>query len=387
MRRFPKAQGADTGRPNMQIIMQMQSYETKVLLGEKLLFSNEIISRLKPLGKRFAIITDQNMQKLITENWQKFLQKSGLDAFLFSIPPGEAQKTRKTKESLEDQLLTLQLGKDTCIIALGGGVITDLAGFLAATFCRGVPFVSIPTTLLGMVDASIGGKNGVDTPFGKNLIGTTYPASLILMDISTLQTLPEKEWRNGAAEMIKHGLIRSSPLFKKLQIGLIPWQSHDNQFVQECILENCRIKKAIIEADFQELGLRKILNFGHTVGHALELIEGFSLSHGEAIAIGMLCEGYISTKFGHLTKEELSQIEAIFKNYNFPLQISSKVTKDKLIAAMALDKKSEKNIPRFVLLNGIGSVMSFQEQYCTAIDPALLDEAIDWMLKTVSRTT
>jgi len=363
----------------------MQICETQVFLGEKLLFSDEIIALLKPFGKRFALITDQNMQKLIVENWLKHLQKSGLDIFMFAIPPGEAQKTRKNKESLEDQMFARQLGRDTCIIALGGGVITDLAGFLAATYCRGVPFVSIPTTLLGMVDASIGGKTGVDTPFGKNLIGTTYPASLILMDLATLQTLPEKEWRNGAAEMIKHGLIRSRPLFNKLYDGLIPWQNHDNQFVQECILENFQIKKAIIEADFQELGLRKILNFGHTVGHAIELIEGFSISHGEAIAIGMLCEGYISTKLGHLTKEELSQIETIFKNYHFPLQISSKVTKDKLIAAMALDKKSEKNIPRFVVLNETGSVMPFKEKYCTAIDPALLDEAIEWMFKNVSR--
>ncbi|MBS0652191.1 MAG: 3-dehydroquinate synthase [Verrucomicrobia bacterium] len=351
-------------------------FVTKVHFGHELLYSQAWMDILNGLKLRLVTIADSHIQALLVDKWAAFLKKQGISITKLSFPAGEDSKTREMKARLEDELFAHQCGKDTAIIAIGGGVATDLAGYVASTFCRGVPFLSIPTTLLCMVDAVIGGKTGVNTPFGKNLVGTYYPADHILIDTTTLSTLPDREWRNGLAEIIKHGLIRSPKLFQKLVDGHSLWVKRDHEFLQEVIYDSFLIKKEVVEVDFQETGYRRILNFGHTVAHAIELLENYRIAHGEAVAIGMVAEANLSHKLGLLDKAVCEQIEHVLKLYEFPLAVSDKLTFENLLGAMMLDKKAKQAKPRFVLLEAIGSPAAFNGAYCTTIDDALLQEVI-----------
>lgn len=340
----------------------------------KPLFDPAILSEIKPLASRFALFCDESVADVLGKKWKEHLEKMGLSVALFTFPSGEQEKTRERKAGLEDLLFSHNFGKDSCIIAMGGGVTTDLIGFLASTFCRGVPLVLIPTTLLGMVDAAIGGKTGVNTRFGKNLIGSFYPASKILIDPSVLNTLPPEELTNGSAEIIKYALIDSPTLFEKLQTSTL------DQIVKECIA----IKMRVVEEDFKEEGLRRILNFGHTIGHAVERLENYRLSHGEAVAIGMLVESYLSVKMGHLSLQTFQEIEALVRAFPFPLQFSDAVTKEAMISALSHDKKAAKGAVRFVLLNKIGACEPFDGDYCTSVPAPLLNETLDWMIAQFS---
>ena len=272
------------------------------------------------------------------------------------------------------------MGRDTTLIVMGGGVATDLGGFVAATYCRGIPYISVPTTLLGMVDASMGGKTGVNVKSGKNLIGAFYPPKAIFIDLSMLATLPDKEILSGSAEMIKHGLIADKTLFNQLTEELKLWEQRDLDFFKTLVIENCKIKKKVVEGDFKESGERRILNFGHTIGHAIETVEEYSLSHGEAIAIGMIIEALISQKLGHLKETEFDAIYELIQTMGFPLKLSEKVTIEAMHRAMRQDKKAEGKIPRFVILHSIGKVESFKGAYCTSIEDSLLYEALGWMI-------
>ncbi len=253
-------------------------------------------------------------------------------------------------------------------------MITDLVGFLAATFCRGVPLVNVPTTLLGMVDAAIGGKTGVDTPMGKNLVGAFYPAEHLFIDLALLETLPEKERVNGFAEIIKYALIASQDLFARIS----PESNDLEGIVRECI----QIKKEVTEEDVEERsGKRRILNFGHTIGHAIELLEEYQISHGEAVAMGMCIESYLSVRVGQLSSGDFERIVACIRAFPFQLRLTSRVTVSGIIGALALDKKAAKGIPRFALLDRIGTCSSFQGTYCTVVPSELLNEALHWMLE------
>jgi len=300
---------------------------------------------------------------------------------LFTFASGEQEKSRERKSALEDMLLSQKFGRDTCMIALGGGVTTDLVGYLASTYCRGVPLILVPTTLLAMVDAAIGGKTAVNTQFGKNLIGTFYPPDCIFIDPSTLSSLPISEWTNGIAEVIKYALIHSPQLFQMLR----NWNRADIKqteiIIQECVL----IKAQVVEMDFEEkLGLRRILNFGHTIAHALELLENYHLPHGEAVAIGMLVESFISVRMGYLPQASLSEIEELIRSFPFALKISSGVTREKMLEALLLDKKNAQGAIRFVLLEKIGACHPFNREYCTSIPAKNLDEALSWMFSLFS---
>jgi 3-dehydroquinate synthase len=326
--------------------------------------------------RRFALITDSAVEKLIGLPLKKRMEELGLEVHLFSFIPGEAQKTRKTKQKLEDQMLEAHLGRDSCLLAVGGGVVTDLAGFVAATYCRGIPYLVIPTTLLGMVDASLGGKTGVNTPHGKNLIGVIYPPQAVVIDPTLLKTLPEGQWRSGCAEMIKHGLIRDAAFFDQISR---PFPRDDLAKLTEIIAKNCAIKIAVTEADPKERGVRRTLNLGHTIGHALETLSGYALSHGDAVAIGILVEGFLSVQMGHLPAKELTLIKETINAYGFPLELPRKFSYEEIRECMMLDKKAQSAVPRFVLLKCIGETLSFGGEYCTVVDEALLRQATDWM--------
>lgn len=363
-------------KKELSLNLTSSNITTKVHFGNDLLHNERCVSILKSLGCRLAVIADSNVKTLFVDGWLEFLKKQGLNVLGLTFSAGEESKTREEKTSLEDKLFANNFGKDTAIVAFGGGVTTDLAGYVASTFCRGVPFLCIPTTLLCMVDAAIGGKNGVNTPFGKNLVGTFYPSEHIFIDAAFLSSLPDREWKNGIAEIIKYGLIKSDKLFQRLLTNNAKWMTRDSAFVEELVHESIFIKKEIVEKDFKESGYRKILNFGHTVAHALELLEKYKISHGEAVAIGILAASFLSFRLNMLSFEDYRKIETVLKLYNLPTSIPSGISHESLIKSMLLDKKTKNSSPRFVLLKSLGSVADFDGHYCTDVDETILNEFI-----------
>ena len=339
-----------------------------------LLTSSLLIDYCCNLHKRLVIITDSNIKNLYGTKLQNALLSAGLHVEVLSFPAGENYKTRATKQQLEDELFARQYGRDVCIIALGGGVVTDLVGYLAATYCRGVPVIYTPTTLLAMVDASIGGKTGVDTPFGKNLIGTITQPHAVFMDLSVLQTLPFSEWRNGVVEIIKHALIADLQLFRTIQT----MHSLQDLITPAFIKKNCLIKQAMISQDERDLGQRQLLNFGHTIGHAIEYLEDYQIAHGEAVAIGMLVECYLSVQAGYLHESVLIEVNDLLLKVNLPLRTRAFDCLDVFCNALILDKKSINAIPRFVLLEAIGQPHIVGEQYTHGIDRQSLNAALFW---------
>jgi 3-dehydroquinate synthase len=361
--------------------IQPQLKRVEAIISTGLLLQPSVVNEIQSLGRRFALFCDDKVSSSFGEKWHKSLEKLGLDVSLFTFPSGEQEKSRERKAVLEDLLLSQKFGRDTCMIALGGGVTTDLIGFLSSTYCRGVPLVCVPTTLLCMVDASIGGKTGVNTRFGKNLLGTFYPAERILIDPSMLNTLPPSEWTNGAAEVIKYALIHSFQLFQSLK----GWQPQDMAYLEKILIECIAIKAQVVELDFEEKwGLRRILNFGHTIAHAIELLENYRLPHGEAVAIGILVESFLSMRLGHLLESSFIEIEALVRSFPFALKLSSEVDIEKMRSALLFDKKSAKGAARFVLLRKIGACHPFDGEYCTAIPQEALEEALCWMFAQFS---
>jgi 3-dehydroquinate synthase len=309
---------------------------------------------------KYALITDSTVEELYGKALYSYLRELGYDVQIFSFPAGEGSKTRTTKEKLEDQLLLAGYGRETTIIALGGGVVTDLAGFLASTFCRGVPLVLIPTTLLGMVDAAIGGKTGVNTEQGKNMIGSFYFPETLVIDAFFLKTLPEKEMFNGTVEMLKAGLIADAEFF----------ENFSNIPMGEAIHRSIEIKRRIVAQDPQETGLRRILNLGHTIGHAIETLSHYEISHGEAVAAGIVLEAQIGYELGILKASAFEKISR-----NFP-QVPFNFDPEKLLSILCRDKKALGRRPRFVFLKDIGVPLNYDGNYCQEVAPELITQVL-----------
>jgi 3-dehydroquinate synthase len=317
------------------------------------LFSNHILEDLRQINCTFALFCDRNVANLIGYSWQSFLIQKGISIEIFVFEAGEKNKNYKTKELLENQLFVKKFGRDSCFIALGGGVTIDLIGFIAATYMRGVTLICIPTTLLAMVDAAIGGKNAINTAYGKNLLGTFYFPYKLYYDFQCLRHLPKKEWVNAIAEMIKYAVTLSCDLFLQLEKGLDQEDLNKTMgLVKACI----HLKHQIVNCDsIEQTGIRSILNFGHTIGHALEKITDFQMAHGEAVAIGMLVEGYMSWKMGFLTLASFTKIQALIHSYEFPLAIYD-FQKDLCLEVIKKDKKAKNGINHLILLQEIGLV-------------------------------
>ncbi|MBR9698907.1 3-dehydroquinate synthase [Candidatus Woesearchaeota archaeon] len=314
----------------------------------------QIAAGLKTLNlDKIAIITDSNVKKFYANTFLDMLKKEGLKAVLISFPAGEKSKTRQTKERIEDALMKYQLTKNSVIIALGGGAVLDLAGFVASTYMRGIPYLSIPTTLLAMVDASIGGKTAVDTPFGKNLIGAFYQPERVFIDISVLKTLSDTEYRNGLAEMIKHAVILDAKFFLHLDGYMHTLLTRDEDVIARFIQWSCKIKKVVVQEDEKELSYRKILNFGHTIGHAIEQVSNYRVSHGQAVALGMIAEAKMAEKKGLLNFMESQKIIDLLKKVKFETRIK-KLSIEEILLATHYDKKKSQSEVRYVLLERIG---------------------------------
>ncbi|HLZ54442.1 MAG TPA: 3-dehydroquinate synthase [Verrucomicrobiae bacterium] len=334
-----------------------RSYE--ITIGGGLLASLGGKCARQKLGPRCAIITDTNVGKRFAKPAFNSLARAGFSPALIVVPPGEAAKSLKCVQSCYDQLAVHRLERKSFIIALGGGVVGDLAGFVAATYLRGIAFVQVPTTLLAQVDSSVGGKVGVNLKAGKNLVGAFYQPRLVLCDLDTLQTLPEREYRAGLAEVIKYGIIYDARLFTQLERDFPGLLRRDYGTLAAVVARCCEIKAQVVGQDETEGGLRAILNFGHTVGHALEAICGYGkFLHGEAISIGQVTTVNISRRAAGLSKRDAERIINLFKLAGLPTQIRlNSVQRRKLFAAMRLDKKVRAGEARFVLARRIGKAL------------------------------
>ncbi len=331
------------------------------------------MEKVAQLAGQFALITDSTVADLVAPRLLSMLHQRGLSTHLFTFSAGEASKTRRCKEELEDQMLERGIDRHSAVLAVGGGVAIDLAGFVAATYLRGIPWVAIPTTLLAMVDASHGGKVGVNTPHGKNLIGAYHPPQLVLVDPDLLATLPEKEMRQGMAEVVKAALIGSPQLFERLE-------QMKGEIAIEVIEESIQIKQRVVCEDLTDRGLRRLLNFGHTIGHALEAATEYSLSHGDAVALGMRAEVWLSQEMGYLSEESSRAILKLLDRHRFPARLPKDFENKRFYSALISDKKSHARTPRFVLLEGIGRPLSFDGAYCTPVPLKMVEEAVSWIL-------
>lgn len=329
-----------------------------IYIGHNLLETDLLPALCKAHGNQIIILTDPTVHRLYAKPLSELLC-----AEIFEAPAGEKAKTRAVKQQIEDQMLQAGYRRDTVVVGLGGGSLTDLAGFLASTYLRGVPLILVPTTLLAMVDASIGGKTAVNTKLGKNLIGTFYHPKAIVSDLNVLKTLPKKEEINGLAEIIKMGLIFDAEILK--------FQTPLEELVKKAV----QAKMEIVKCDpFEKRGLRRILNFGHTIAHALEAVSRYSLAHGEAVAIGCCAESYLSALLGYLSQEEFLLIEDLFRSHFPLLRLPKNYTQEALLKAMQADKKKSAQGVRCVLLDKIGQALSMDGEYCLKISEKDLRE-------------
>jgi 3-dehydroquinate synthase len=333
-------------------------------------------ARLK-LGQRCAVITDTNVGKKFAAIALKSLSASGFQPVLITVPAGEKSKRLAIVEKCYDQLAAHRLERKAFIVALGGGVVGDLAGFVAATYLRGIPFVQVPTTLLAQVDSSVGGKTGVNLKAGKNLVGAFYQPRLVLCDLDALKTLPRREYVSGLAEVVKYGIIYDAILFAQLERNLPKLLQRDAATLRAVIARCCEIKSEVVGQDETESGLRAILNFGHTIGHAIENSSGYGkFLHGEAIAIGQVAAAKLSQKILGLPSGDVERIENLFSQAGLPVKIKlNSPRRQKLIAAMKLDKKVSAGEIKFVLAKKIGKVVWDQRVPSALIDAVLSPSA------------
>lgn len=310
------------------------------------------------LGRRCVIISDKNVAALYSSRAITSLCKAGFEPMLTTIPAGEASKSLKTFQNCCDVLAGHHLERKSFIVALGGGVVGDLAGFVAAAYLRGIPFVQVPTTLLAQVDSSVGGKVGVNLAAGKNLVGAFHQPRLVMCDLATLRTLPLREYRSGLAEVIKYGIICDASLFARLERDMPRLLRRDGEILADVVARCCEIKADVVRQDEMETGLRAILNFGHTVGHAIEAVAGYGrYLHGEAISMGQVAAAKLSVRASGLPPIEARRIEELFARAGLPIGIKLSARKQSaLIEAMRLDKKVSDGVIKFVLARRIGQV-------------------------------
>lgn len=305
-------------------------------------------------GRRFMVITDSNAGSYYKEELISWLEPLAKSVHSYTFPAGEASKNLDTVYNCYEQLILAGFDRNDVIIALGGGVVGDLAGFVAATYLRGIRFIQAPTSLLSMVDSSIGGKTGVDFKAYKNMVGAFHMPSLVYMNLSTLKTLPDAEFFSGMGEIIKHGLIKDASLYYWLKENHAKIKNKEHDTLQDMIYRSCLIKKAVVEQDPKEKGERALLNFGHTIGHSIEKLMNFKLLHGECVCIGMAAAAYISMKRGRLSYKEYDDILETIKLFNEPCKVTG-LSAEGIYEVTKLDKKMDSDRIRFILLDGIGS--------------------------------
>ena len=303
-------------------------------------------------GGSAAIVTNAVVAPLYLAKVRKALEDARITEIV--IADGEAAKSWETLNRVFDALLAARCGRDSLIVALGGGVVGDLAGFAAAVYQRGVPFVQVPTTLLAQVDSSVGGKTAINHPLGKNMVGAFHQPRAVIADVATLDTLPDRELRAGLAEVIKHGFALDASFAEWLEANIEKILRKDRESLAYAVRRSCELKARVVAADERETGERALLNFGHTFGHAIEAGAGYGAwLHGEAVAVGMVMAAELSALMGHLKKNEVSRVRELLRRAGLPVK-GPALQPERLIELMALDKKAAKGRTRFVVLEAIG---------------------------------
>jgi 3-dehydroquinate synthase len=316
------------------------------------------------LGKKTALITNPTVKELYGKTIIDSLKAAGFLVMSVDVPDGEQYKNLDWANSIYTSLLINSFDRKSGLVALGGGVIGDLTGFVAATFMRGIPFIQVPTTLLAMVDSSVGGKTGVNHPMGKNMIGAFYQPKKVLMDLTVLKSLPREEFLSGMAEVIKYGVIRDAEFFEYLDKNRERILKLDTEALTHIIRRSCEIKADVVSRDEREGGIRAILNFGHTVGHAIETAENYRMRHGEAVAIGMVYASRLAHKTGHCDASLPQRVENLIAAYGLPVNLSALSSRPgvrSLMDTMQIDKKAEAGRITFVFPKRIGDVVVTKE--------------------------
>jgi len=327
-----------------------------------ILVAQDLLSRVGGFLSRLVnsqsavVVTHPSINKLYGNTLRASLELEGFQTITLEVPEGESCKSIQQAERLYDRLIENHCGRETPLLAFGGGVIGDLTGFVAATYLRGVPYIQVPTTLLSQVDSSVGGKTAVNHERGKNLIGAFYQPRLVAIDFATLKTLPKDEFRAGLAEIIKYGIIEDADLFAFLETNAEKILQQDRECLQHIIETSCSIKARVVEKDEKESRYRMVLNFGHTIGHAIEALTAYSrFKHGEAVAIGMIYAARFSRNTGQCSDDVVLRIQALIEKFGFSIQLPDFSPKQ-YIESMYLDKKAVDKKIRFITVKDLGSV-------------------------------
>lgn len=331
------------------------------------------LENLEISARRICIVTDSHVEKLYGEELKKILEEKCKKVCLYAFPAGEENKNLDTVKKVYEYLINEQFDRKDLLIALGGGVVGDLTGFVAATYLRGIDFVQIPTTLLAQSDSSIGGKTGVDFDGYKNMVGAFNMPKLVYMNVSCLTTLEGRQFFSGFAEIMKHGLIKDSEFYIWLIDNMYEICERDLNVLQEMIMRSCNIKKLVVEKDPTEQGERALLNFGHTIGHAIEKAKNFQLYHGECVALGCVAAAFISWKKGMLSMDEYYEVRDMFVPFYLPITVDG-ITPEEIVALTKSDKKMQSGNIKFVLLKRIGKAV---------IDDTVTDEEMLAAIKEI----
>ena len=353
----------------IQVGLGERSYPIRIEQGCLARVGEDLASRR--FAKRYGVITDDRVEGLYGEKLVRHLAAAGVQAELFAFRHGEVSKHLATIGTLASRLAAAGFDRRDGLIALGGGVVGDITGFLAAIYMRGIPFVQVPTTLLAQVDSSVGGKTGVDIPEGKNLIGVFYQPQTVYIDPQVLATLERAELLGGLAEVIKYGVIRDPAFFTFLEAEREKILALEAAAVEHTILTCCRIKAEVVEQDEREGGLRRILNFGHTIGHAVEAASGFAISHGHAVAIGMVAAARLAVAKGMLAVAAEQRITALIAAYGLPIAIPADLDRERIRTYLKTDKKAVAGKVFYILPTAIGA---------TAITDAVSERQLDQVL-------
>ena len=328
------------------------SYE--IYIGKNIIDRMGLLLAKHNWGERYIIVTDDIVSSLHGARVEETLKGMGLKTDIIDFPAGEASKDMQTSLRIGDQLIALGTDRTSALIALGGGVVGDITGFVASIYMRGIPYIQVPTTLLAQVDSSIGGKTGIDLSTGKNILGTFYQPKGVFIDLAFVKTLKPLELKNGLAEVIKYGTIDDPELFSILEAKVNDIKKGDLDLLEQIVTRSCRIKKGVVEIDEQEKGVRRILNFGHTIGHAIETESGYTIPHGDAVSMGMAAAALISERMRYLPSEDRERIITLIRAMDLPDRIPKKISPDGIFTRMQGDKKKAGDVLNFVLLKKIG---------------------------------
>jgi 3-dehydroquinate synthase len=342
-------------RGHLEIVVGLGDRSYPIVLGHGVLAETGVwLKEVAPPG-RCALVTNPTVGALYADTVIRSAAAAGFEPVRIDVPDGEEHKNLASLARIYDGLVDAALERNSPLLALGGGVVGDLAGFAAATYLRGIPYLQLPTTLLAQVDSSVGGKTGIDHPRGKNLIGAFYQPRAVLIDLATLRTLPRRQLLAGFAEVVKYGAILDADLFAFLEQKLAQVLALDTAVLQHVVRRCCELKAQVVERDERESGERAVLNFGHTIGHALESVTGYTrFLHGEAVAIGMVAEARVSAALGLCRPEVVGRLRALLERAGLPVELPADIDREKLAGAIELDKKVRGGKVKFVALEALG---------------------------------